>query len=150
LHLVSCSLGTSCSGTVHRHPGAVQTSRDTESIQCRCQQSIRPNSGNPSHFSRDHSHKTQMQVLGALKLTSVYYGDKKRRCFPARTSPMPLIDFLHYQDLLNGSGLSAPYLAGIWLANAHRELCWRASVPAPAVTSYIAPSFSWTSISAPI
>jgi hypothetical protein len=48
------------------------------------------------------------------------------------------------------SGLSAPYLAGTWLANAHRELCWRASVPAPAVSSYIAPSFSWTSISAPI
>jgi len=24
------------------------------------------------------------------------------------------------------SGMPAPYLAGIWLANAHRELCWRA------------------------
>jgi hypothetical protein len=47
-------------------------------------------------------------------------------------------------------GLSTPYLAGTWLANAHRELCWRASVPAPAVSSYIAPSCSWTSISAPI
>jgi len=48
------------------------------------------------------------------------------------------------------SGFSAPYLAGIWLANVNRELCWRASVPALAVSSYISPSFSWTSISAPI
>jgi len=47
-------------------------------------------------------------------------------------------------------GLPAPYLAGIWLANVQRELCWRAWVPAPAVSSYSAPSFSWTSIRAPI
>jgi len=105
LYLVFCNSGMSCNGTVRRHPGVVRTLRDTGLIQCRCQQSVKPNTGSPTRFSRDQSHKTQMRDSTALKLNSVHYGDKKRKFSPPRTSPVPLIDCLRCQDLLKGSYL---------------------------------------------